>query len=82
MQSSLTDEELSLRSLAGIFYVLIVGMVVAIAVSFLEFFCSSNKNKDPQRLKVNFKSEITFVSFFPCGESLGKSTHTHAILHP
>jgi len=47
------DEELSLGSLAGIFYILIIGLVLAMIVSFLEF-CYNSK-KEAQKSKVLIK---------------------------
>jgi len=44
------DEELSLGSLAGIFYILIIGLVVAMLVALFEF-CYDSKN-EAQKSKV------------------------------
>ena len=52
-ETSATDDELSLGSLAGIFYILIIGLVLAMAVAFFEF-CYNSK-KDATKAQVHSK---------------------------
>jgi len=43
MESTISEDELSLGNLVGVFYILIGGMVIAILVTFLELFFSPSK---------------------------------------
>ncbi|ODM98792.1 Glutamate receptor 1 [Orchesella cincta] len=44
-----TDEELTLSSIAGIFYILIVGLIAALLVSLLEFWHNSKKQAEKSK---------------------------------
>lgn len=55
-----TDEELSLSSIAGIFYILIVGLIIALVVSLLEFWHNSKKQAEKS------KASPLFTYFVPC----------------
>jgi len=47
-----TDDELSLNSLAGIFYILIAGLVLAVFVALIEFCWNSHKEARKRKVGV------------------------------
>jgi len=71
-ETSATDDELSLGSLAGIFYILIIGLVLAIGVAFVEFCYNSKKDTKNTEVvaeihtKFKMEKEIYFRKMFCC----------------
>lgn len=57
-----TDEELSLSSIAGIFYILIVGLIIALVVSLLEFWHNSKKQAEKSKASPLFTYFVTCSS--------------------
>lgn len=50
------DDELSLKSLAGIFYILIAGLVLAVVIALLEFCW--NSRKEAKRRQISLKEAM------------------------
>jgi len=59
--SAETDDELSLKSLAGIFYILIGGLGLAVIVALMEFCWHSRKEARKRQVRINL-----VLLLFPC----------------
>ncbi|CAL8121822.1 unnamed protein product [Orchesella dallaii] len=75
------DEELSLGSLAGIFYILIAGLVLSMFVSFLEFCYNSKKEAQKSKLTLTEamkkKAKNTITGPIPSGNGSDPVTCIH-----
>lgn len=60
-----SDDELSLSSLAGIFYILIGGLGLALIIAFVEFWWNSRKHAKKCQVRINLLT-VNFGSRNEC----------------